>query len=124
MWGAMCAAKNRVNNPDHKPPVSTACGAVSQGDGTQFNAYKCVCNSKDPNQKYCNCCSGNYPNDQEKAEADAAKAIAATLDCTGFDATHFNAAGQASWASKSKNCKKVTPPAGCSIFDFYQCSAP
>ncbi len=124
MTAVMCTLKNRVDpGSTHKPKVKTMCEAVAQQDGNQYNAYKCVCNAKDRNQKYCKCCAGTLTGD-EKKEWEEAQGLYGSLglDCSGFDANTFNNAGMNSWAKG--NCKKVTPPdnlAGCATFDFYKC---
>ena len=122
MSAIMCAIKNRVKDGGtHKPKVKTICEAVAQGDGGQFNAYKCVCNAGDQNQKYCKCCAETLT-DPEKAEYDKAADQYDNLDCSGFEANTFNNAGDKSWASR--RCTRVTPPkqfAACATFDFYKC---
>ncbi len=122
MSAVMCALKNRAKEGStHRPRVKTICEAVAQGNGQQFNPYKCVCNAKYPNQKYCKCCADQLTED-EKKEWEKAQNQYDALDCSGFDANTFNNAGDNSWASA--HCKKVTPPdsfSGCAVFDFYQC---
>ena len=114
--------KNRVKEGStHRPKVKTICEAVAQGDGNQFNPYKCVCNAKYPNQKYCKCCAETLT-DPEQEEYEKAAGQYDSLDCSGFEANTFNNAGMNSWAKR--NCKPVKPSqqfAACSTFDFYQC---
>ncbi|MBM3281960.1 MAG: hypothetical protein FJY86_01290 [Candidatus Diapherotrites archaeon] len=114
----MCTAKNRIGDKDFGNP-KTACEAVAQGDGKQYNPYKCVCDNQSSNQKYCKCCSGTITNELEKKEAEKAREQAKNLDCSGFSANAFNNAGMDSWAKK--NCKPVAPPTACPTFDFYVC---
>ena len=124
MGAVMCTIKNRVNNPKHKPPVKSECEAVAQGDGQQYNPYKCVCNGKYANQKYCKCCAGQLTG-AEKDEYDNAAGQYDNLDCSKFPANTFNNAGMNSWASR--NCRRITPPAPlskCKTFDFYECVSP
>jgi hypothetical protein len=114
-----CSIQNRVGKSGFgvKPPTSNVCDYVYAGSGKQYNAVKCNCNAKDPNQKYCKCCAGTLSG-AEKAEADKIGGLLNNLDCSGIGAQFFNNAGMDSWAKK--NCAKVTIP-GCTTFDFYQC---
>ncbi len=119
MWAVLCSISNRVNDDRFPHKV---CDVVSQGNGKQYNAYSCVCNSQAKNQKYCKCCRGELTG-KEKEEYDKAYNMLNNFDqgeCKSLGITHFNAAGQNSWASNQASCTKVTFEK-CAAFDFYKC---
>ncbi len=84
----MCVIRNRVNNPNYRPHVSSECEAVAQGDGKQFSPYNCAGDPTYLNQGYCQCCTGKVGKGEED-EAVAAGRIAENLDCTGFNSLYF-----------------------------------
>jgi hypothetical protein len=130
-----CTIKNRINKPEFGKPISrSVCDVVSKLN--QYEPYNCVCDSKNPNQKYCKCCAEidgvNDKKDdeltQEEKDMKDSYKYAENLDCRDFSPDSFNNAGMDSWAKR--NCKKVendltkgcTKDTGEPVFDFYKCA--
>ena len=127
MWAVACVIDNRVKTRSYRPRVQNACEAVAQGDGLQFEAYRCAGDLQYANQKYCNCGRGTITNPAELQEVNSATAIVQNLDCTGFSATFYNNVGQTpKWmkvALKEGRCKRVNPSRTCqNVFEFFTCS--
>ncbi|MCB0346632.1 MAG: hypothetical protein KDD66_16070 [Bdellovibrionales bacterium] len=110
-----CAIQERVRRDDN---LSSYCevAETQQGDTTHFEPYKCVCDSKQSNQKYCKCCSGNLSEEEQEAVDEAEQAANAQCPLnprpTGYNSTGTVPSG----------CTAV-PVKGCpsSVMTFYRC---
>ncbi len=115
----MCTIKNRVLDSSFVPRASNYCAAVSEGNGVQFNPYRCMIDSNYQNPKYCNCNSGI-----EKTSV----AIPTDAECTALQINSFRNAELSD--PTNQICDKVDLPdckfvsgasVGQPVFKFYNC---
>ncbi len=111
-----CTIQERLRRNDN---MDSYCDVASQqqGDTTHFEPYKCVCDSKQDNQKYCNCCSGNISEEEQEAVDDAEEAARSSCPLSPKP-TGYNSTG-----SIPSGCTAV-PVKGCpsSVMTFYRCN--